>query len=274
MELDTTKLIETGIAVWGSREMLSKLLGPTCDYIGGEFQGIAKKCNINLSNIFKKTARQLGQRLDEPGLVSPRVLKHIVDEGRFCEDDLTAEYYGGILASSKTRNKRDDRGVTLLAQLKTMSVYQLRLHYISYTLFQTLFHGCKANICVNLERESMKIFIPINVTSKAMAITAEENHSAIVTHAMFGLAQRELIEEFASGQPDTLKKHNPRIDKPGLIFQPTVQGSELFLWANGIPNATGQELFDIPLFPPLSGVEIPEGSITFTELNRNNKPQV
>lgn len=55
--------------------ILNKLLGPTADYIGGEARGLVEKCNINLDRIFSIAVKRLGNKIAEPGLVSPRVLR-------------------------------------------------------------------------------------------------------------------------------------------------------------------------------------------------------
>jgi hypothetical protein len=83
---ETAKVaIGGGLAVLGSKDLLLKILGPSADYVGGEVKNFVEKCNINLDGIFSRAARKLGDRIDEPGSVSPRVLKDIMDEGRFCD---------------------------------------------------------------------------------------------------------------------------------------------------------------------------------------------
>ncbi|MGL6598005.1 hypothetical protein ACSZOB_09650 [Aeromonas veronii] len=105
--MDPITSVGAGLAVIGSKDLLIKILGPTADYVGGEIQGLVEKCNINLDNIFVKANKKLGARAEEDGVVSPRVLKHVLDEGRFCDNELTAEYYAGVLAASKEgANKR------------------------------------------------------------------------------------------------------------------------------------------------------------------------
>ncbi len=84
--------VGTGLAVLGSKEILDKLLGPSADYIGNETKNLIAKCNINLDNIFTIAKKKTGSQLEDGSSVNPRVLKHIIDEGRFCEDELTAEY--------------------------------------------------------------------------------------------------------------------------------------------------------------------------------------
>lgn len=106
--MDPITTVGTGLAVIGSKDVLVKILGPTADYVGGEVKNFVQKCNVNLDNIFVRAQKKLGSRIDEPGAVSPRVLKHVLDEGRFCEDSIVADYYGGVLASSKSEVNRDD----------------------------------------------------------------------------------------------------------------------------------------------------------------------
>jgi len=110
--IDPTTLIGAGLTAFASKEILTKLLGQTADYIGGEIKNLVEKCNVNIGDIFIKAYRKLGTRVEEPGTVNPRVLKSVFDEGRFCEDDLVKEYFAGVLASSRTSDGKDDRGVT------------------------------------------------------------------------------------------------------------------------------------------------------------------
>lgn len=87
--VDPITSIGTGLGILGSKDLLNKLLGPTSEYIGGDIKNLVEKCNINLNDIFSKAYRRLGKKVDEEGIVPPRVLKHVFDDGRFCEDDLS-----------------------------------------------------------------------------------------------------------------------------------------------------------------------------------------
>lgn len=265
--MDAPIIVGTGLAILGSKELLIKILGPSADYVGGEIKTFVEKCNVNLDGIFSKAAQKLGDRMNEEGSVSPRVLKHVVDEGRFCEDSLTAEYYGGILASSKSRVGRDDRGVTLLAQIKDLSVYQLRFHFMAYMIIHRLFRGESLNLGDGNDCNKMKIFVPMNVYEKAMDFQSGEDPNAILSHCLFGLSKHNLIAHFSSGDTEFLQKHNKAISEPGIIFAPTLPGAELFLWAIGLAGATGRELVSVGIQGDVEGVEVVDGAITFTALN-------
>src|SRR6266496_693093 len=111
----------SGIAILGtaigSAKIVEKLLGPTADYLGTGLRSWTEKRVENTRRIFTHAAKLLGDRLESPGSVPPKVLKGILDDGSFCDDELSAEYFGGVLASSRTGVSRDDRGASFTALL-------------------------------------------------------------------------------------------------------------------------------------------------------------
>lgn len=223
----------------GSKDLLSKLLGPTAEYLGEKNKGLVEKCDINLDNIFKKANEKLGDKINEPGVVSPRVLKHVIDEGRFCEDDAVAEYFAGILASSRSEDIKDDRGIRLVSILKSMSSYQVRVHFYAYYLFAKIFHKRK-NISVGVPSDCQKLetFVPIYNLRKVINLQNEEDMANDkLTHALSGLQNEGLIHDSVTlATKELLKKDFPNIESAGAIIAPTLSGAELFMWINGIRN--------------------------------------
>lgn len=258
MEPITT--VGAGLAILGSKDILVKVLGPTADYIGGELEGFVQKCNINLDNIFVKAKNKLGPRLEEPGQVNSRVLKHVLDEGRFCEDELIAEYFGGILASSKTENGRDDRGVSIISGIKELSVYQIRLHYLFYFLVNQLLSGKGFNL--GTDRKQMDIYIPYSVYLSAMDFSEDEDTGSILVHSVEGLIRHGLLEDqYLYGSKEHISKKYKKAPESGMILIPSVQGAEAFLWAHGVSGATGHELVNGSLRYNEPEVSIIEGAI-------------
>ena len=98
------------IAAYLGKDGISKVLGPTADYLGGELKTLAQKRVQNVGKIFSNAEKKLGTKLELPGAVPPKVLKTIINEGSYSEDDIAVEYFGGVLASSRTKVSRDDRG--------------------------------------------------------------------------------------------------------------------------------------------------------------------
>jgi hypothetical protein len=257
--MDPISTVGAGLAVIGSKDILVKILGPTADYVGGEVKNFVAKCNVNLDNIFIRAQKKLGDRISEDGQVSPRVLKHVIDEGRFCEDSIVADYYGGVLASSKSEIERDDRGVAVLATIKSLSVYQLRLHYLFYSLVYDMYKGKGKRL--GTDRAQMSIYIPISVYLEAMSFSPSENVSAILIHSVEGLVRSGLVESnFSYGSQEYLSKRFPSATEPGIIMAPSVFGAEVFLWGQGVKGATGHEVVDEHLKLPPPEIAIPTGS--------------
>lgn len=259
--MEPLTVVGTGLAVLGSKDILNKLLGPTADYVGGEVKGLVEKCNINLDNILTKAVKKLGSKVDEPGSVSPRVLKHVFDEGRFCEDEVTAEYYGGILASARSENGRDDRAVTYLSIIKDLSTYQVRMHYLFYTLVRRLYSGTPLQIGHADDAMNMAVYIPASVYVAAMDFAPKENAGAILTHCVIGLVRLNLVrEDWHKGNADFLKTFHAKAAEPGAILRPTLLGASLFLWASGLHGATGDELLSAAKIKELPEVKLIDGA--------------
>lgn len=262
--MEPEKVIGTALAVWGGKELVLKLLGPTADYLGGELKTYTEKGLNNLGRIFQNAARKLGDRLETPGQVPPRVLKGVLQEGYFCEDELSAEYFGGVLASSRTGVSRDDRGSTFLSLLGRLSTYQIRTHYIFYSILKRLYDGCGVNVGFERERQELQVYIPFDVYVGAMSFAlGEEDFEVITVHVMNGLSKEELIGDvWIFGSTDLVSKHLGRkVRKGGIVFYPSAIGIELFLWAHGVADRGIRSFLDSATqFEALGRIEVPDGS--------------
>src|SRR5690625_1838561 len=172
-----------------SKDGLNKMLGPTADYLGESIRDFAQKRAENIGKIFGNAESKLGPKLEQPGQVPPKVLKTIINEGSYSDDEIAVEYFGGILASSRTEQGRDDRGARIGKTLDGLSIYQIRSHYIIYSLVRKLFKD--SGYLFNMEdRPRMQIFIPWNAYIPSMEFDQKEMSQlvSIVNHAFFGLS--------------------------------------------------------------------------------------
>jgi len=252
----------TGLAILGGKKIIEKILGPTADYIGLGVQGWSKNRVNNIKKIFINAGNKLGHRINEPGLVSPKVLKNIIVDGSFSDDILTVDYFGGILASSRSSISRDDRGVCISALISRLSSYQLRSHYIFYHIFKKLFNGTNMNVYEEINRNKMEVCIPWTVYNKAMDFSKNENTSTIISHVMFGLSKENLIENYLQyGTKEFLKKRGMQVDDFSIFLKPSILGIELFLWAYGRSDLNNKNFFDDDKkFNLLQGINIIDGS--------------
>src|ERR1700761_7877688 len=124
----------TGLTVLGSaiggKKIAEKILGPTADYIGEQLKEWTKKRVENTAKIFQNAEKKLGDKINESGQVSPKVLKGILEDGAWCEEELQVDYFGGVLASSRSGITRDDRGAYFTSLISRLTTYQLRTHYL------------------------------------------------------------------------------------------------------------------------------------------------
>ncbi len=195
------------IAAWTAGGWATKkLLGPTFDYLGGQIQLWTQKQTQNVNRIFEIAVRKLGSKIEQPGTVPPRVLKGILMEGAFCNDRIAAEYFGGVLAASRTESGEDDRAVSVIQLLSGLSSYQIRSHYIFYTLFRKLFEGKNLNPALKNDRSKLKIFFSINNYAVSMGIDNKQALGSILSHITIGLNSVDLISDWVYGSNEHIKK--------------------------------------------------------------------
>lgn len=234
------------IAAYLGKDGLQKLLGPTADYLGGGLKEFTQKRVDNIGRIFKNADEKLGEKREVPGSIPPKILKTILNDGSFNDDDLAVEYFGGVLASSRTELGRDDRGARMAKLVDGLSTYQLRTHYLIYSTIKCLFKG-KGYLFNMDDRPNMEIVLPFEHYVEAMQFTLEEvdNIEPFLRHIFFGLVNEGLIENnFLYGAAQHLQKRVPSVDCSGIICQPSALGAELFLWAVGAGNKGLSHIFD------------------------------
>lgn len=238
------EIARVGLTAWASKELVGKLLGPSAEYLGGEAANLIRKCNINVATIFQKAARKLGTRLDEPGQVPPRILKGVVEEGAFVEDPLVAEYLAGVLAASRTSNPKDDIGLGMLATLKQLSTYDLRLHYLFYRSFRSLYAGSDLFISDRASSAQMLVFLPLRWYRSVMNFSPSEDAPAILGHSSGAIQRAGLANDGATGPPEYLQQFFLGVKESGFVGQVCTFGAELFLWAHGMRDLRIQVLLD------------------------------
>jgi hypothetical protein len=164
-----TDPLTTGIAALVASHALkdscARLLGPTADYLGGELRQFSEKQMTRFRLIASAGERKSGSRLYTPGMVNERVFTRIIDDGCFCTDRLSADYYGGFLASSRTTDGADDANISYVTLINRMSSDQLRAHWILYATLFNKMHGRRDfrsafGLWSHEHRKSAAIYIP------------------------------------------------------------------------------------------------------------------
>lgn len=230
----TTLGIAGGLGYVG-KDVVNKILGPTAEYLGQQLKEYAQKRLENTGKIFFNGEKKLGDKLNRPGQVPPKVLKTILNEGSYADDAVATEYFGGVLASSRTEVGRDDRGDRMAKLISNMSAYQLRSHYLIYSTISELFCNSGNSFDTYGNGGKMQLFMSYQDYANAMEFTQQEwaDHQ-ILSHIFHGLSTDGLIQDSSTfGRQDVLEKKFVAVPSDGIICAPTPLGVELFLWAFG-----------------------------------------
>ena len=216
-------------------DTLRRLLGPAADSLGNDIERFVQQRKNTFARIISNAEKKAGPRLDSPGRVPLKVLKEVINEGSYTEDPIAVEYFGGVLASSRTEIGRDDRGARLAKTIDNLSTYQLRTHYLIYSTVAHLFSISGNKFGLSENRTKMEIFFPFKDYFNSMAFTQSEGgNPQIMSHIWHGLYSEDLIENrWQYGDHESLQKIAKIVPGDGIICQPSALGAELYLWAFG-----------------------------------------
>ena len=223
------------VAAYLAADTLRRVLGPTADSLGKDIERFVQQRKNTFARIISNAEKKAGPRLDSPGRVPLKVLKEMINEGSYTEDPIAVEYFGGVLASSRTEIGRDDRGARLAKTIDNLSTYQLRTHYLIYSTVAHLFSISGNDFGLSKNRAKMEIFLPFGDYVASMAfIQSEWDNPQIMSHIWHGLYSEDLIENrWQYGDQESLQKIAKIVPGDGIVCQPSALGAELFLWAFG-----------------------------------------
>lgn len=272
MEVNTALAILATYA--GSKELLGKLLGPTADYLGEEIQQWAQRRLETVGFIVRNAQSKLGDSVNRPGRVPPKVLKEILGDGSFADSELAIDYFGGVLASSRSDIERDDRGAYLAKLVGQLSGYQLRTHYLFYSELKRLYNGADAPLGTAEGRGCLGLYVSTEAYTSALEFTPEEDQGAILLHTLEGLGRFALIDDpRAAGSQETARAMWKDAPDSGIVIQPSQLGSELFVWAQGSGRVDAMSFLDPKIeFKPVFVLPVKGPVLRVPSAEVQNKP--
>jgi hypothetical protein len=221
------------------RSVLARVLGPSADAVGevlGRYTGYRLR---NVQRILDCADAKSGS-LDEGAIVNPRVAHVVLADGSYCDDELMANYLGGLLAGSRTPQGRDDRAVSWSKVVTSLSSLQIRAHYLLYREWAARLRIIGVyELGVAAGRAQATMEISSGEFTKILVGNSEVDENDAMSHAIGGLIRAGLLDD---GSP-----YNSEL----VRVTPSIAGLELYGWAQGLAGlsprsfASRARLFDI-----------------------------
>lgn len=198
---------------------LKKVLGPTLGSIG---EDLNKVYQIGRDKIVA-VARKKISNIEDDATANLRVSRDVFWNGAFTDEAICAEYFGGILAASRSQDGKDDTGVYYVDLIKSLSARQLQLHYSIYRALNKELVSLpeKANLNVGLDRELHKIRVHFSaIELETLGLNPDIDLEALYRK---GLLHEYRYEGYSLEDTSIL---------PYTMVVPTTLGVQLFAIAN------------------------------------------
>jgi len=148
-------IVNAAVAVGGY--VGTKLFGTTLATMGDDINKIYVKGRDKIIDIAAKKV----DNPDDGKKVNLRAARDVLWNGSITEDEVCAEYFGGMLAAARSEDGKDDGVVHYVDTIKAMSARQLELHYVIYKAWQGLLKqgGKSINVALSADVQAWHIFM-------------------------------------------------------------------------------------------------------------------
>jgi hypothetical protein len=248
-----------------TQKLIVRLLGPAADAFGAALARSVAYRTRNFGRIGERASAKASIDGRE-GIVPPRVAYSILEDGSLCDDELMAEYLGGVLAGSRSPSGRDDRAIAWCRSISGMSWLQARAHFLLYREWADGLHG-RTDLDLGINRNPAELHIELSEFISALVTDTGIGAQDALQHAVLGLVDLGLLENnYGAGDKTRMHSiwaHSSKFDQL-LITIPSVRGMELYGWAQGLPGltvdkfATEAAVFaTVPPIPRLTNIAFP-----------------
>lgn len=228
---------------------LQKLLGPALTEIGEDLKKVYAKGRDKLVSAAVR-------KIDNPEdgrQANLRVTRDVLWNGAFTEDEVCAEYFGGILAASRSDDGKDDSTIQFVDVIKSLSAKQLRLHYTIYHSLNSVFvsAGAPVNVAQGTELNVKNIWFSALELTQRLGLRIETDLNI--------LHRQGLLTEY---KIDVQKIDEAHV-LPYAMVRPTTFG--VLLYASAHNKLAQWRTFDKQDFGAFPDVELPRLFATSVE---------
>jgi hypothetical protein len=248
-----------------------KMFGPPADEIG-EF--LRRKAHYRLNNAERIAERAQKKTRGKDGKVPPRLSYVLLEDGTYSDDELMAEYLGGVLAAGRTPTGQDDRGVTWTKIITSMSVLQLRAHFVLYREWAYALHRRETKWQLEMTRRRAQMYVDMDsLLPILLEVSPGGDVNGKLAHTFSGLYRTGMFESYEYGEVSNMR---PTGSIPAEIpFQraarltPSIDGMELYGWACGLPGVAPNIFSTTPELVSIE-VDVARPKVYFADLDRED----
>ena len=137
--------------------ILKKVLGPVLTEFGEDLKRVYA---AGRDKIAAAASRKI-ENLEDGQQANLRVARDVFWNGAFTDEEVCAEYFGGMLASSRSEDGKDDSSIHFVDVIKSLSSGQLELHYLIYSGLNKMFvaKGDRVKVAQGPEIQSRSIWL-------------------------------------------------------------------------------------------------------------------
>lgn len=133
-------MLVEGTTIVSGLYVAKKILGPTLDTMGEDLKRLYV---AGRDRVFSAAERKI-ENLDDGQRANLRTARDVLWHGAVTEDAVSAEYYGGLLAASRSSDGQDDTAIPFVNAIKSLSRRQLKMHFDIYWSLEQMMLAQKA----------------------------------------------------------------------------------------------------------------------------------
>jgi hypothetical protein len=150
--------------------------------------------------------------------------------GPYCDDELIADYLGGVLAGSRTLPGGDDRAVSWSKIVTSLSALQVRAHYLLYREWAARLRIIGVyELGVAAGRIQATMEVSSGELTRLLVARSEIDPNDALSHGFGGLTRVGLLDDYFLC--------NGRF----VRVTPSITGLELYGWAQGLPGLSPRD---------------------------------
>ena len=207
-----------------ARIPLARVLGPSADAVG---EALRRYTEYQLRNVQRivECADAKASSLEEGAKVNVRVAHVVLTDGSYCDDELVANYLGGLLAGSRSPEGGDDRAVSWSKIVTSLSSLQVRAHYLLYREWAARLRIIGVyELGVEAGRTQATMEISSGQFARLIVGASGVDEHDAVSQVIAGLISVGLLDDGFTYNGELVR------------VTPSVAGLELYGWAQGLPG--------------------------------------